>query len=136
MPSEYEALVAALKLTDIPFAEYGWKTRPEGAYGVISLEGESGHLDGDGETLDRAWEGSIDLFYPKLTDRGDLIEEVEETLTAICGNSWDLNSTQYEDSTGLFHVEWVFEVMDTPEPEEAETTTPGEGDQNAVSDAG
>ena len=28
MPSEYEALVAALKLTSIPFMEYGWKTRP------------------------------------------------------------------------------------------------------------
>ena len=37
MPSEYEALVAALKLTDIPFSEYAWKTRPEGTYGVISL---------------------------------------------------------------------------------------------------
>ena len=30
MPSEYEALVAALKLTSTPVAEYGWKTRPEG----------------------------------------------------------------------------------------------------------
>ena len=80
MPSEYEALVAALKLTDIPFAEYGWKTRPEGAYGVVQLDFEAGSLDGDGVKLDRSWEGSIDLFYPKLTDRGDLIEEIEETL--------------------------------------------------------
>ena len=31
MPSEYEALVAALKLTSTPVAEYGWNTRPEGA---------------------------------------------------------------------------------------------------------
>ena len=34
MPSEYESLVAALKLTDIPFAEYAWRTRPEGTYGI------------------------------------------------------------------------------------------------------
>ena len=112
MPSEYEALVAALKLTDIPFAEYSWKTRPEGAYGVVQLDFEAGSLDGDGEKLDRSWEGSIDLFYPKLTDRGDLIEEIEETLTETVGNSWELNSTQYENSTGLFHVEWVFHVQD------------------------
>ena len=130
MPSEYEALVAALKLLTIPFAEYGWKARPEGAYGVVQLDFEAGSLDGDGEKLDRSWEGSIDLFYPKLTDRSDLIEEVEETLTAITGSSWQLNSTQYETGTGLFHVEWVFEVLDTPEPEPAPQTEGGE--QNGV----
>ena len=47
MPSEYEALVAALKLTDIPFAEYGWNKRPEGTYGVVSLDFEAGSQDGD-----------------------------------------------------------------------------------------
>ena len=117
MPSEYEALVAALKLTDIPFAEYSWKTRPEGAYGVVQLDFEAGSLDGDGEKLDRSWEGSIDLFYPKLTDRGDLIEEIEETLAEVLGNSWYLNSTQYETGTGLFHVEWVFHVLNNDVPE-------------------
>ena len=118
MPSEYEALVAALKLTSIPFAEYGWKNRPEGAYGVVQLEMEAGNMNGSGTKTDRAWEGSVDLFYPKLSDRTDLIEEVEETLEAVCGNSWEMNSTQYENSTGLFHVEWVFQVQDVPaEPE-------------------
>lgn len=117
MPSEYEALVAALKLTDTPVAEYGWKTRPEGAYYVVQLDFESGQLNGDGEKLERSWEGSLDLFYPKLTDRDDLIEETEEILTEIFGSSWELNSTQYESGTGLFHVEWVFEALDTPQDE-------------------
>jgi hypothetical protein len=120
MPSEYEDLVAALKLTSVPFAEYAWRTRPEGAYGVVSLEFEAAHIDGDDAKNDRVWEGSIDLFYPKLSDRSDLIEEIEETLTETVGNSWELNSTQYENSTGLFHVEWVFQVVNTqeePEPE-------------------
>ena len=119
MPSEYEALVAALKLTDIPFAEYGWQKRPEGAYGVISLEFEAGSLNGDGGKQDRSWEGSVDLFYPKLTDRTDLIEAVEEVLTEICENSWSLNSTQHENETGLFHAEWVFRVMDHAEAGDA-----------------
>ena len=117
MPSEYEALVAALKLTSTPVAEYGWKTRPEGAYYVVQLDFESGQLNGDGEKLERSWEGSLDLFYPKMTDRDDLIAEAEETLTEVLGNSWSLNSTQYETGTGLFHVEWVFEAMDTPQDE-------------------
>lgn len=120
MPSEYEALVAALKLTDIPFAEYGWRTRPEGAYGVVSLDFETGQLDGDDRKADRAWEGSVDLFYPKLTDRGDLIEAVEETLTEILGNAWELNSTQYETETGLFHAEWTFHVQHEPADESGE----------------
>jgi predicted chitinase len=117
VPSEYEALVAALKLTDTPVAEYGWKTRPEGAYYVVQLDFESGQLNGDGEKLERSWEGSLDLFYPKLTDRDDLIEETEEILAEIFGSSWELNSTQYESGTGLFHVEWVFEALDTPQDE-------------------
>ena len=120
MPSEYEALVAALKLLSIPFAEYGWTTRPEGAYGVVQLDFEAGHLDGGDVKQDRAWEGSVDLFYPKLSDRTDLIEEVEETLAEVLGNRWELNSTRYENGTGLFHVEWAFQVMDTPEAEEPE----------------
>ena len=130
MPSEYEALVAALKLLSIPFVEYGWKTRPEGAYGVVQLDFEAGTMNGDGGKADRAWEGSVDVFYPKLTNRGDIIDAVEETLTTILGNSWSLNSTQYETGTGLFHVEWVFQCQDVeaePEPK------PEGGEGNAVS---
>ena len=130
MPSEYEALVAALKLLSIPFQEYGWQARPEGAHGVIRLDFEAGQLNGDGEKLERSWEGSVDVFYPKLTDRTDIIDAVEEVLGEICGASWSLNSTQYEQETGLFHVEWVFEVLDTPEEPEPvpQQETPGEDD--------
>ena len=112
MPSEYEALVAALKLTDIPFAEYGWKKRPEGVYGVVSLDMEVSSLDGDGEKQDRIWEASVDVFLPLLSDRGDATETVEETLTAVCGSAWRQNSVQYESTTGLFHIEWICEVQD------------------------
>ena len=83
----------------------------------MQLDFESGQLNGDGEKLERSWEGSLDLFYPKLTDRDDLIEETEEILAEIFGSSWELNSTQYESGTGLFHVEWVFEALDTPQDE-------------------
>lgn len=118
MPSEYEDLVAALKLTDIPFVEYAWKTRPEGTYGVISLEFEAGTNEGDGDKLDRVWEGSIDVFYTKLSERADIYSTVEEILREICGDSWELNSVQYENTTGLFHAEWAFQVVNTPEEDD------------------
>ena len=120
MPSEYEALVEALGGTSIPFAEYGWRTRPEGAYGVVSLDFEADAHNGDGAKIDRVWEGSVDVFFQKLDDRGDMIEAVEEVLSEVLGNSWSLNSTQYETETGLFHIEWVFRCLDEPEADEAE----------------
>jgi len=51
---------------------------------------------------------------------------VEEILTEICGDSWRLNSIQHERDTGLFHVEWVCDVLDveTEEPEPTPTPTP------------
>ena len=113
MPSEYEALVAALNTTDIPFAEYAWKTRPEGTYGVVSLDMETGSLDGDGGKRDRSWEASVDVFCQKLSERADVISTVEEILTEICGSGWELSSTQWESGAGLFHLEWVCEVTDT-----------------------
>ena len=127
MPSEYEALVAALKLSTVPVAEYAWKPRPEGAYRVVQLDFEAGRLDGDGLRTDRSWEGSLDLFFPKLDEREDLIEETEEILTEVLGGSWELNSTQYETGTGLFHVEWVFQCVDNEEPDPEQG-----GDQGAV----
>lgn len=115
MPSEYEALVAALKLTDIPFAEFAWKARPEGTYGVVSLDMENGSYEGDDGKLDRVWETSVDVFFQKAKERKAITETVEEILTEICGSSWQMNSYQYETTTGLFHKEWVCEVMDTAE---------------------
>lgn len=118
MPSEYEALVAALKLTDIPFAEYGWKTRPEGAYGVVSLEMEDGNFFGDGRKVDQSWEGSVDVFFPRLAQRDEMMSTVEEILDEICGGSWEINSFSHEQAAGLFHIEWVFWALDEAEDQE------------------
>ena len=115
MPSQYDDLVNALKATDIPFAEYGWKTIPEGMHGVVAIDFESSHLNGDGQKLDRVWEGSVDVFFTALNDRDSIVSAVEDKLTEVCGSAWELNSTTYEHQTGLFHFEWVFEVQDVTE---------------------
>lgn len=111
MPSEYEALVAALRLTNIPFAEYGWRTRPDGTYGVVRLDFESGQLNGSDQKCDRSWEASVDVFFPMLADRDDIVGTIEEILTEIFGSGWEMNSPAYENATGLFHFEWICWVM-------------------------
>ena len=135
MPSEYERLVAALQETWIPFEEYGWKPRPDGTYGVVTLDFENGSLDGNGEKLDRSWEASVDVFFPKMADRKTVINTIETVLQTVCGGCWDLNSIQYETETRLFHIEWVCEVIDNPTGEPAEDQ-PGEGEPDGVPDAG
>lgn len=122
MPSEYEALVAALGETGIPFAEYGWRSRPEGTYGVVSLDFEAGNLNGDTEKQDRAWRASVDLFCKMLEDRQSAISEIESAIAGVCGASWGLNQVQYEQETGMFHYEWECQVTGTvTEPPKEET---------------
>lgn len=120
MPSEYEALVEALTSTEIPFAEYGWKTRPDGMFGVVGLDYEAGSLEGDGLKQDRSFGGSVDLYYRNLSDRAGAMGLIEAALVSCLGDGWELNSVQFETETGLFHVEWTFEVTGTiaaPEPD-------------------
>ena len=125
MPTEYTALVEALQQTNIPFMEYGWETRPEGTYGVVSLDFEAGALNGDNGKQDRSFEGSVDVFFRKLSDRAAVASTVEDVLGTCCGSSWELNSIQHETETGLFHFEWVFKVNGTitapPAPEAPES---------------
>ena len=116
MPTEYEELVTALKATVIPFEEYGWKTRPNrDCYGVITPDMEADSADADSMKLDRSWSVSVDVFFRKLTDRAMIISTVEGILESACESAWELNSTQYETQTGLFHIEWVAEVTGEPE---------------------
>ena len=111
MNAEYEALRDDLMKTDIPFAEYGWNTRPDAdCYGVISLEFEADSLEGDNVKKDRAWEGSLDLFIRLLSSRDTYIAIVEPLLEKHCDGSWRLNQIQHERDTGMLHFEWVFQV--------------------------
>ena len=123
MPEEYTALVGALQDTEIPFAEYGWKTRPEGTYGVVGLDMEAGSLAGDMGKQDRAFDVKVDVFFRKLADREGIAGTVEEALGACLGAAWELNSLQYETETGMFHIEWIGKVTGTitaPEPQETQ----------------
>ena len=115
MPEKYAELVTAMKALEqegilLPVAEDEWYTRPDTvSYAVISLDFESGQLNGDGLKTDRAFEGSVDLFSMVKSGAG-WVDEITKTLTSICGACWSLNSHTYERETGLFHWEWTFEL--------------------------
>ena len=105
----YLQMVTAFKALTIPFAESEWSTRPTGDYGTIQLDYELPSLDGDNLKVERAFSGSVDLFL-----RGPMnavkMNAVEDVLKRFCDCSWSINSIQYEHSTGLTHIEWVFSV--------------------------
>ena len=105
----FDTLVALLKAIEgVQFAEYEWKTRPNGNFGTVQIDFEAEIDDGDDCKQDRAWEGSVDLFT-----RGKemmIVAAVESALETVCEGSWYLNSEQYEHGTGLIHREFVFQL--------------------------
>ena len=122
MPEAYLALVAAMKaLTQVsgvtsepekglPVAEDEWNKRPDvDSYGIIALEFEADHLDGDDVKAERAYEGSMDLYSRKRNGDG-WIPLIEQVLTEHCGSCWNMNRPGYENSTKLFHYEWIFQI--------------------------
>lgn len=104
----YNDLLAALLLTTIPFAEYGWRTRPDSDYGIISLEGDASSDDGDDEHINVAKEGSIDLFI--RSGDNSKIDAVRSAIESVCGSSFYESNRMYESANRVLHVEWVFQL--------------------------
>lgn len=105
---QYDELVTALKAMDVPFAEFGWATRPTSDFGVVALDMESGKSESDNGTRCAVMEGTADLYMHGMNSTH--IQAVETVLETVCGASWELNSVQYEQDTKLLHYEWVFRV--------------------------
>ena len=105
----YDELVRQLKaIRNVSFTEYEWKTRPNGNFGTVQLDFEAADDIGDDQKIDRAWEGSVDLFTHGKEMM--IVAAVETALESVCGGSWYLNSEQYERETGLIHREFVFQI--------------------------
>lgn len=105
----FDTLVLLLKaISGVQFAEYEWKTRPNGNFGTVQLDFEAETSNGDDGKQDRAWEGSVDLFTHGKEMM--IVAAVETALETVCEGSWYLNSEQYERNTGLIHREFVFQL--------------------------
>ena len=105
----FDELVRQLKaINGVEFQEYEWKTRPAGNFGTVQLDFEAADDIGDDQKIDRAWEGSVDLYThgKEMT----IVSAVETALESVCSGSWYMNSEQYEKDTGLVHREVVFQI--------------------------
>ena len=105
----FDELVRQLQaIPNVRFEEYEWKTRPAGNFGTVQLDFEAETSNGDDTKQDRAWEGSVDLYTHGKEMM--IVAAVESALESVCEGSWYLNSEQYEQSTGLIHREFVFQI--------------------------
>lgn len=97
---------ALLALTQ---AVYNFVAPPNHAvpYIIWQREGDNDLLAGNrrGETCET---GSVDLFTKDAKD--PLIAAIPVALEGI-GAAWSLNAVQYEEETGLYHYEWLVEVV-------------------------
>lgn len=104
----YAELIEALRQTGLPIAEFAWDVRPDTDYLVIDIDSEANSLEADGQKVNQAPQGTVDL-YTKSNDRAVMLS-VQNVLNAFDGCAWYLNSVQYEEDTRLLHWEWVFSL--------------------------
>ena len=100
-----EKLINALNSTGYSFAHYGWSKAPESEYGVYAEEAGRDFI-ADGLHVETGTTGTIDYFT--RDDTGTPRATIEAALNGVC--AWYLNSIQYEDDTGLIHLEWVWSI--------------------------
>lgn len=91
--------------TVYPFAHFAWAKAPNTTYGVYAEDSENR----DRGTDQYAMRMTVDLF---TKDDSVTPRESVQDVFITAGIPWYLNSTQYEDQTGLIHYEWVVEVFE------------------------
>lgn len=97
-----DALVAVTKRT----YHYHAPSNAKAPY-IVWAEDSADDFLADNKHVEILMSGTIDLYTAKEND--PLFDGVVDALNGIpC--AWYLNSTQYEDETGLIHYEWVFQV--------------------------
>ena len=73
----------------------------------VGAEDGANDLTASNVHAERAISGTTDLF--SKTELDPWAEEIEESFNAF-EVSWYLSSVQYEEDTGFWHWEWVWEV--------------------------
>lgn len=74
---------------------------------IVWAEDAGNDFEADNLHEESVDQGTIDLYT--LQENDPLVESIPAALNNV-GCAWYKNSTQFEEETGLIHVEWVFEV--------------------------
>ena len=86
---------------------HGYRLRSD-RYFVWQEDGAADFISDD-RHAEKAVTGSTDLFTKQEFDPW---KDAFERALDNSGMAWLLNSVQYEEDTGFFHYEWVWEVFD------------------------
>lgn len=95
-------------LTALTDAVYHYHAPPNSQSPYIVWAEDAGNdFEADNSHEESVDQGTIDLYT--LQENDPLMESIPAALNGVeC--AWYKNSTQFEEETGLIHVEWVFEV--------------------------
>ena len=80
----------------------------EPPYIVWDDDGEAGSLYGDGKMKNQIIEGTIDLFTKD--EEEPMFDQIQEALNNA-GIGIRYNSKQHEEETGIYHYEWVWNLI-------------------------
>lgn len=95
-------------LTTLTEAVYHYHAPPNStAPYIVWAEDDANDFEAGNVHVESADQGTIDLYT--LQENDPLIESIPGALNDS-GCAWYKNSTQFEEDTGIIHLEWVFEV--------------------------
>ena len=103
----YEKIISALHSVAPGCVSHGGRMKSQ-RYFVWQEDGENTLLAGN-RHAETAVTGTVDLF--SKTEFDPWCDALRGALDAA-GIAWYLNSVQFEEDTGFWHWEWVFEVED------------------------
>jgi hypothetical protein len=102
----FDDLKNALLSVGVPVYRYSAQGA-DAPYIVWAEDGETDALSADDRKVLQAVGGTIDLF---TFIEDDPVFMGVQTALNNAEISWNLNSVQYEDDTGLIHFEWTWQV--------------------------
>lgn len=85
-----------------------WHTRKDTPYVIWAEDGPASYFDAGNHHAEISVHGTLDYFTKKEFD--PVFDEIEKALTELFESRWRWTSTQYEDSTGLIHHEWEWNL--------------------------
>ena len=103
----YEVIKNALLTVGVPVSHYGALKKPD-KYIVWAEDGTAKSNGADNKITSRVMEGTADYFTTLEDD-----PNVAKIETALNNGriAWTRNSTQYEEQTGIIHIEWVWRIL-------------------------
>ena len=106
-----ETLRAALEAgIGIPFRSVGWDVKPEGDYGVCTIEGLGSDLRADNELVGQVWEVTVDVLTQ--TDGFDIAVKSQRAMESLGDDyAYALLGAWYDSNTMCNHWQWRVDMV-------------------------